>query len=106
MSEELVEAVARAIDWADGSIGYSIRLVRLIDEVSTYTLTYEDEEPLTFTSHADAQDHVTARRNQLRARAVIPLIAEAAAKIAEEAPFGWAASIAIRTHLAPEGDGR
>lgn len=69
---DIVALIAEAIANADAGIGYSIRLVGLVDGVSTYTLTYQDEpEVLEFPSHADATDHVVARRNLERAKAVL-----------------------------------
>lgn len=69
MTDEEVEVVARAIEaaeWPD----FSIRLTRLVDGVSTYTLVMGDAEE-EFRSHQDASDAMNARRKTGQARAAI-----------------------------------
>lgn len=65
-----LERVARAIE--DAQFGYSIRLARLVDDVSTYTLTIDgDTGSREFPSHGEALEFVTERRRQAQARAAV-----------------------------------
>lgn len=72
---EAVEGVARAIESVDRSFGYSISLVRLVDGVSTDTLSMPGHEPSEHPSHDDALDLAISRRNTARAAAVIAALA-------------------------------
>lgn len=65
-----VEAVARAIE-AAATVGYQIRLTRLVDGQATYTLTYGNEDPIEFPDNEEAADHAYERRLQDQARAAI-----------------------------------
>ena len=65
----LIKRVGRAIDNVE--VGFEIRLTRLVDGVSTYTMTYPDGEVLEFDSHSDAVDSHNARLINARARAAI-----------------------------------
>lgn len=71
MSDEMIERVSRAISGA--GIGYSIRLVSLVDGVHVYTLTHDDQkgsaEALTFPSHSEALDYVQEVIGRKKARA-------------------------------------
>jgi hypothetical protein len=65
----MAERVAAAIDKAD--IGFNMRLVRLVDDERTYTLTYDGEPPLEFDNTEDLYAHVAARKYEAKARAAI-----------------------------------
>jgi uncharacterized protein with NRDE domain len=74
----LEERVASAIRDAE-EVGYSIRLTRLLDEESTFTLTYPSTgEVYEFESHADALEHVVQRKYVSRAQAAIRAVQESA----------------------------
>lgn len=81
MSSELREIIADAIAQAD--VGFSMSLIRLVDGVHTYRLTYSDGEIQEFsddeTDDFDAQDrlyaHVRARKRQRQADAVLAALA-------------------------------
>lgn len=63
--DDLKEKIADAIEGAQ--VGYQLRLTSLVDGVSTYTLTYDDElGNLTFDCIDDGYAHIAARK---RARA-------------------------------------
>ena len=74
---EMVDLIADAIAKAD--VGFSMELIRLVDDIHTYRLRYSDGETLTFsddeTLEFDAQDrlyaHVRARKRRLQAQAVL-----------------------------------
>lgn len=58
---EIFERVATALEGAE--IGYSLRLTRLVDGVSTYTLTYDDgSPPIQFDDNSDAYAHIAAKK--------------------------------------------
>jgi len=67
----ILERVARAIEGAQ--IGYSIRLVRLVNGVATHELTYDGLQgaPLEFASHLEASEYVTARKREIQAKAAL-----------------------------------
>jgi len=68
LADRTLEVIARAIGAAE--VEYNIRLVRMIDEVCTYTVDYGNGEPvLEFGSHNEASAHVAERRNIERAKA-------------------------------------
>lgn len=70
MTDELIQRVADAIDKAE--VGYSLRLTRLLDGESTYTLTYNDgSEPIEFSDIDDGYAHIRARLHRARAEAAI-----------------------------------
>jgi hypothetical protein len=62
---DMQERVAAALERAE--IGYSLKLTRLVDGVSTYTLTYDDgTPPIEFGDNSDAYAHIAAKK-RLRA---------------------------------------
>ena len=62
---EMIERGADALERAE--IGYSLRLTRLVDGVSTYTLTYDDgTPPIEFGDNSDAYANISAKK-RLRA---------------------------------------
>lgn len=72
--DELFERVAAAIDGA--SIGYSIKLTRLVDGVAEYTLSFADgREPLVFPDYAEANEIALLRILLLKAQAAITAVA-------------------------------
>ncbi len=72
--KETIERVAAAIESAE--VGYSLRLTRLVDDESTYTLTYGDgTPPLTFSDIDDGYQHVRDRKRKAQAKAVIAALA-------------------------------
>lgn len=72
--KETIERVAAAIESAE--VGYSLRLTRLVDDESTYTLTYGDgTPPLTFDDIDDGYRHVRDRKRKAQATAVIAALA-------------------------------
>jgi hypothetical protein len=72
MSPEFIALVASAIEKADATFGYSVRLTRLVEDEATYTLTYPDqEEALEFRDMDEAHEHIRARQCAVRAEAVL-----------------------------------
>lgn len=72
---DLIEKVSDAI--AAANLAYEIKLVSLIDGVSTYHLYMEGaDETLTFPSHHDALQHLIKCRRIEAARAAIEAIME------------------------------
>lgn len=70
--ERMVERAADALRSAEWGFGYSIRLTRLVDGESTYSLTYDDiADPLEFPTYAEANEHVTQRRHVQMAEAIL-----------------------------------
>lgn len=71
-----VATVAQAIRDADDRFGYSCKLTRLVDGVSTYQLWLRgDEELREFESHDDAMEFVGSRRNEDRALHILSALA-------------------------------
>lgn len=68
---DLVEKIAIAIESADAAFGYSIRLVRLVDGESTYSLTMPGHDEALFSSYDDAAEEMADTRKYARARAVL-----------------------------------
>lgn len=63
-----VEAMERAM--ASAEFGYSLHLTRLVDGVSTYTLTYSDgSDVLEFESMDEGYDHIANKKKGTQARA-------------------------------------
>lgn len=86
---DLIEEVAKAIE--DAEIGYSLNLTRLVDNESTYVLTYTDgSEPLEFSDTDAAYEHIANKRATSRAKAAASVIIEACAKEAETASAFYA----------------
>jgi hypothetical protein len=82
--EDLIEAAAKAIE--DAEFGYSLNLTRLVDNESTYVLTYTDgSEPLEFSDIDEAYEHIAYKRETARARAAASIFIEACAKEADAA---------------------
>lgn len=69
-TDEQVERVAAAMEAAE--FRYRMELTRLVDGVSTYTLTYDDaSEPLTFETTDECYEHVAKRKRETQARAAL-----------------------------------
>lgn len=79
----LLERVAKAIEGA--SFNFSIHLTRLVDGVSTYTLTTA-EGSRDFFSHEEAYEDLTRQKRFRQARAVLSVVLEAAAEAVESLP--------------------
>jgi hypothetical protein len=79
----LLERVAEALEGT--AFNFSIELTRLVDGVSTYTLTTSDGSR-EFPSHQDAYDCVSQQKRQRQARAVLAVALEEAAKAVEALP--------------------
>lgn len=70
VTEAMVEIAAKAMD--DAEFGFSLMLTRLVDGVSTYTLTYSDGSPqLEFEDTDRAYEHVAQRKRLTQARAAL-----------------------------------
>ncbi|RWP31770.1 hypothetical protein [Mesorhizobium sp.] len=70
VTEAMVEIAAKAID--DAEFGFTLNLTRLVDGVSTYTLTYSDgSPPLEFGATDEAYEHVAQRKRLTLARAAL-----------------------------------
>ncbi len=69
MDEALIQSVAEAIEAAD--VGYNLRLTKLLDGISEYTLTYSDGEEHVFEDINDGQRHISDRRFRAKAVAAI-----------------------------------
>lgn len=69
-----LEKAARALTDADAEFGYSLQLTRLVDGVSTYTLTISDGTPPVELSYDEGQDIIAHKKALIRARAVIASI--------------------------------
>lgn len=83
----IVERIAAAL--AQAEVGYSLSLTRLIDGVSTYTLTYDDgTPPLEFDYNDDAYAHIAAKKRAKAARLVLEAMREPTAEmLSAAAPF-------------------
>jgi hypothetical protein len=69
------EAVARAIEQAE--VGYSLRLTKLVDGVSTYALVFNDgAPPMEFDNNQDAYKHIADRKRMAAARLAIAAAAK------------------------------
>lgn len=69
MDETLIQSVAEAIESAD--VGYNLRLTKLLDGISEYTLTYADGESFTFEDINDGYRHIRDRKFRAKAVAAI-----------------------------------
>jgi hypothetical protein len=69
MDEALIQSVAEAIEAAD--VGYNLRLTKLVDGISEYTLTYSDGEEHVFEIAEDCYRHVRERLLRDKAQAAI-----------------------------------
>jgi hypothetical protein len=69
MTTGLLQKVAEAIQAAD--VGYNLRLTKLVDGISEYTLTYSDGEEHLFEDIDDSYRHVDDRRFLAKAQAAI-----------------------------------
>jgi len=94
---ETRDAIADAI--AKSSLGFSMNLIRLVDDIRTYSLKYSDGVYLEFcddeTDECDAQDrlyaHVAARKRLVQADAVIAALSPIGGEAEPVAvPDGWA----------------
>ncbi|WP_144378507.1 hypothetical protein [Mesorhizobium amorphae] len=72
MTDSMVERVAKGMEEAE--FGYEMKLISLIDEVSTYRLTYSDGEVLEFGSSGEVYEHVAQKKRRTQARAAIEAI--------------------------------
>ena len=66
---EMMDRVARAIEAAE--VGYHLRLTRMDDNGSEYTLSYEDGETLKFDGTDTAYKHIANKKRMKAARAAI-----------------------------------
>jgi hypothetical protein len=67
---QAIENAARAMEEAE--FNYHLKLVSLVDDVHTYSLTYNDgSEPLTFDDIDDAYAHIAAKKRQTQAKAAL-----------------------------------
>lgn len=73
---DMIERVKAALQGSRCSFGYSIKLVRLVDGVSTYRLVYDDAGPFEFDSHEEASRHVARRKAEVDAIAAIRAMRE------------------------------
>lgn len=64
------EEIARAIQEADDAFGYNLRLTRLVDGESTYTLTMPGHEPVQVSEMDEGYAIIAERRNKCRADAI------------------------------------
>lgn len=78
MSDDLRDKIIGAIQ--DSEVGFSMRLIRLVDGVNTYRLTYEDGETLEFVDDDDegeARDrlyaHIRAKKDRIRCDAILAI---------------------------------
>jgi hypothetical protein len=70
---ELIDAVAKAIEGAE--VEYNLKLISLIDGVSTYTLDYYDgAPPLKFECIDDGYAHIAQTKRLKAARAVVSAV--------------------------------
>lgn len=81
--DEVVSAVAAAIEEADSHLGYSNEMIRLVDGVTTRRLkiageTYEftDDDSNDYDAHGAASEVIAKVRNKLRADAVLEVLAD------------------------------
>ena len=79
----LTEAVANAIEKAE--VGYHLRLVKLVDDVSTYHLTFDGEEPIEFGCTEDAYALIASRKRLRAAELALSAIEAAGFSIVEVA---------------------
>jgi hypothetical protein len=71
MTDDRVERVAKAIEAAQNAVSYRLELTRLVDGLSTYTLTYADGEKLEFDDIDDGYLHIEQKKRLALARAAI-----------------------------------
>jgi hypothetical protein len=100
---EMIKRIADAIEGAE--VGYSLRLTRFVDGISTYTLTYDDgTPPLEFESNSDAYEHIAAKKRAKAARLVLEAMREPTYEMAfaddvkewpEDAKACWRAMIDV-----------
>jgi hypothetical protein len=83
---ELREIVANAIEGADA--GYHLRLHSLVDGVSTYHLTFEDEQPLTFDGQDKAYAAIAERKRYRGADLALAAIKDAGYTLSATRPAG------------------
>lgn len=69
---QMIERVAAAIGAIE--IGYSMRLVSLINDVSTYELRYEDGERLEFPCTEDVYEHIRKKKLLAQAQAALDVL--------------------------------
>jgi len=70
-----LDQLAEAIDAA--SVGYTIRLTKLVDGEAEYTATVDGEAPRTFPDRSEASEYVDTFRRLAKARAILSKIEEA-----------------------------
>lgn len=69
----LVAEIAGAMEAAE--FGYGLRLTRLVDDVSTYTLTYSDgAPPIEFDDQDEAYEHIRAKKREAQAGAALEVV--------------------------------
>lgn len=72
---EMVERVAKAIERTE--VGYHLKLISLVDGVSIYALTYDDDPvPLAFSCIDDGYAHIAEKKRLGAARAAIEAMRE------------------------------
>ena len=74
MTSSTVREAVEAILDAD-EIGYSLNLTRLVDGEHTYTLTMQGREPVEFSDIDDAYEHIRQVKRQIRADAILAVLA-------------------------------
>jgi hypothetical protein len=73
---EMTQRVADAIQQADEDCSFNMKLIRLVDGVSTYSLRYSDGMYLEFEDQDELYEHIRQRKAQYRARAAIAAVRE------------------------------
>lgn len=72
---DLREKIATAIEGAE--VGYRLHLVKLVDGVSTYHLTFDGDEPIEFDCTDDAYALIASRKRLRGADLALSAIEEA-----------------------------
>lgn len=72
--QTMIERVVDALEGAQ--VGYHMKLIRLVDGESTYSLRYDDGEYLEFPETDEVYAHVAAKKRRMQVRAVLETLRE------------------------------
>jgi hypothetical protein len=93
----MIEKIAAAIESAE--LGYSLRLTRLVEGTSEYTLTYSDGETHKFEDIDDGYEHIRQRRRKVQSAAVLQALMTPTPGMVEAGRAAWLESASDYTRL-------